>query len=88
MLFLAGHGLLPALDVGRHLARIERRLSERLAEAGDFIRHIPRTVSADEAQLFSLPEISSDRARLQERLDEHGLCERTVTGDGNCQVCC
>ena len=63
---------------------MERRVSERLAEAGDFIRHIPRTVSAGETHFR---EISDDRARLQERLEDHGLCEHVVKGDGNCQVC-
>ena len=80
----AGPGRLPALDIGGYLARQERRVSERLAEAGTFIRHIPRTVSGDETHLS---EISHDRMRLQERLEGHGLSERAVKGDGNCQVC-
>ena len=80
---LAGQGMLPALDLGGHLVRLERRVSERLAEAGDFIRHIPRTISSDEA---AFSETNEDRLRLQERLLDNGLCERTVEGDGNCQV--
>ena len=75
--------MLPALDFGGHLVRLERRVSERLAEAGDFIRHIPRTISSDEA---AFSETNEDRVRLQERLLDNGLCERTVKGDGNCQV--
>jgi len=79
----AGPGVLPTLDISGHLSRLERRVSERLAEAGDFIRHIPRTVSVDQVH-FS--ELAGDRSRLQERLEDHGLVERVVSGDGNCQV--
>jgi hypothetical protein len=31
-------------------------------------------------------DVSDDRQRLLCRLDMYGLAERTVTGDGNCQV--
>lgn len=79
----AGPGVLPTLDISGHLSRLERRVSERLAEAGDFVRHIPRTVSVDEVHSS---ELAGDRSRLQERLEDHGLVERVVSGDGNCQV--
>ena len=81
----AGSGFLPAHESSAFLARLERRVSERLAEAGDFIRHIPRTISSEEAS-GSFNGASADRSRLQQRLRDYSLCERVVKGDGNCQV--
>lgn len=82
----AGPRLLPAHERAGHLARVERRVSERLAEAVDFIRHIPRTVSAERGHLSHFWKSGGERSRLQERLDGNLLCERVMTGDGNCQV--
>ena len=81
----AGSGFLPAHESSAFLARVERRVSERLAEAGDFIRHTPRTLSSEEAS-GSFDGASADRSRLQQRLRDYSLCERVVKGDGNCQV--
>lgn len=66
--------------------RLERTLSERLAESGSLTQHIPRTNSVEEPRCYS--EVSADRQRMQERLARYSLCEREVKGDGNCQVRC
>ena len=64
--------------------RLERTLSDRLAECSSLTQHIPRTNSIEEGPCYS--ELSAERQRMQERLFRYSLCEREVKGDGNCQV--
>ncbi|CAL8470675.1 g10217 [Coccomyxa elongata] len=78
-----GADTLPELHTDHQQLRLERTLSERLAESGSLTQHIPRTNSVEEAPCYS--EISADRQRMQERLAMYSLCEREVKGDGNCQ---
>lgn len=82
----AGPGSLPDMHEDDRQLRLERTLSERLAECGSLTQHIPRTNSVEEGPCYS--ELSTERQRMQERLARYSLCEREVKGDGNCQVCC
>jgi hypothetical protein len=81
---VAGPDLLPDHGADARQVRLERTVSERLAEATGFTQHIPRTNSVEEPPSYS--ELSLDRKRLKERLAMYSLCEREVKGDGNCQV--
>lgn len=65
------------VDEDKHL---ERTFSRKLSNV-KYSKHLPRVNSQPPT-----PEDSSTaRARLLSRLDMYGLCEVSVSGDGNCQ---
>lgn len=61
---------------------LQHRLSTRLSDVS-YAKHRPRVNSVD----YRPEDFMTDRELLSQRLKQYGLCERTVKGDGNCQVC-